>query len=80
MKNHRKAAYVNLLTSGKLNIYIADIDQTAEKVFSRLMVQMVNAEGITEKLKADDMMYWVDRLNSIRSRATDLVNAEIIYC
>ena len=79
LKEHHKAAYAELLTNGKLNSYLADIDQEAEKMFSRLVSQMAETEGITEKLKADDMISWVGRMNSVRSRATELVNTEIIY-
>ena len=79
LKAHHKAAYAELLTNGKLNSYLADIDRQSGEMFSRLVSQMSEAEGITEKLKADDMMSWVGRMNSVRSRATELVNAEIIY-
>ncbi len=79
LKEHHKAAYAELLTNGKLNGYLADIDRQAGEMFSRLVSQMAEAEGITEKLKADDMMSWVGRMNSVRSRAIDLVNAELIY-
>ena len=79
LKESRKAAYAELLTNGKLNGYLADIDRQAGEMFSLLIAQMTEAEGITEKLKADDMMSWVGRMNSVRSRATELVNAEIIY-
>lgn len=79
LKEHHKAAYTELLTSGKLNGYLTDIDRQAGEIFSRLVAQMAEADGITEKLKADDMMSWVGRMNSVRSRATELVNTEIIY-
>ena len=79
LKEHHKASYAELLTNGKLNGYLADIDRQAGEMFSRLVRQMAEAEGITEKLKADDMISWVCRMNSVRSRATELVNAEIIY-
>ena len=79
LKNHRKAVYADLLTSGKLNGYLADIDREAEEMFSRLVKQMAEAEGITEKLKANDMMTWVGKMNGIRSRATEIVNAELIF-
>lgn len=70
--------YANLLTSGKLNTYIADIDKQAEEMFERLVKQMAVAEGITEQLKATDQMAWVGKMNSIRNRATEIVNSEII--
>ena len=79
LKNHRKVLYANLLTSGKLNIYLADIDNQAEEMFERLTRQMAVAEDITEHLKATDQMAWVGRMNSIRNRATEIINTEIIY-
>ena len=79
LKENRKVLYANLLTSGKLNGYLADIDRQAEEMFSRLVKQMAKAEGITEKLKADDMMSWVGRMNGVRSRAAEIVNVELIF-
>ena len=79
LKNNHKALYTSLLTSGKLNGYLADIDRQAVEMFSRLVKQMAEAEGVTETLKADDSMEWVGRMNNIRNRATEIVNAEIIY-
>ena len=79
LKENCKVLYADLLTSGKLNSYLADIDRQAEEMFSRLVKQMAKAEGITEKLKADDMMSWVGRMNGIRSRAAEIVNAELIF-
>ena len=79
LKNHRKGLYTNLLTSGKLNNYLANIDRQAEEMFERLVKQMVVAEGITEQLKAADQMAWVGRMNSIRNRAIEIVNSEIIF-
>ena len=79
LKDHRRATYATLLTSGKLNSYLADIDRQAEKLFSRLVMQMAEAEGITETLKAAEPMAWVGRMNNIRNRAMEVVNAEIIY-
>ena len=79
LRNYRKSVYANLLTSGKLNGYLADIDREAEKMFSRLVDQMAEAEGVTEKLKANDMITWVGKMNSIRDRATEIVNAELIF-
>ncbi len=79
MKEHRKATYTTLLTSGKLNCYLADIDQQAEKLFSRLVKQMAERECVTEKLKADNQMDWVACMNNIRSRATEIVNSNLIY-
>ena len=71
--------YTNLLTSGKLNSYLADIDKQAEDMFLRLVEQIANREGVTEQLKADNQMEWVARMNNIRSRATEIVNHDIIY-
>ena len=79
LKENRKVLYADLLTSGKLNGYLADIDRQAEEMFSRLVKQTAKAEGITEKLKADDMMSWVGRMNGVRSRAAEIVNAELIF-
>ena len=79
LKNHRKVLYTNLLTSGKLNIYLVDIDRQAEEMFERLTRQMAIAEGVTEQLKADNQMAWVGKMNSIRNRAAEIINIEIIY-
>lgn len=79
LKEHRRATYATLLTSGKLNGYLADIDRQAEELFSRLVKQMAEAEGVTEKLKAADPMEWVRRMNNIRNRAMEIVNSELIY-
>ena len=79
LKRHHKVIYANLLTSGKLPEYLADIDRRAEELFLRLAKQMAEAEGITEKLKASDQMEWVGRMNSIRSRAVEIVNSELIF-
>ncbi len=79
LRKNRKVLYADLLTSGKLNGYLADIDKQAEEMLSRLVRQMAEAEGITEKLKADDMMSWVGRMNGVRSRAAEIVNAELIF-
>lgn len=79
IKQHRKVLYLNLLTSGKLNRYLADIDKQAESMFSRLVKQMAEREGVTEKLKADNQMEWVGRMNNIQQRATEIINEEIIY-
>ena len=79
IKQHHKVRYTNLLTSGKLNSYLADIDKQAEDMFFRLVKQIAEREGITEKLKADNQMAWVARMNNIRSRTTEIVNNEIIY-
>lgn len=79
LKQHRKVLYTNLLTSGKLNSYLANIDKQAEDMFLRLVEQMAEREGVTEQLKAENQMEWIGRMNSIRSRAMEIVNAELIY-
>ena len=79
LKEHRRASYATLLTSGKLNGYLADIERQAEEMFLRLVKQMAEAEGVTEQLKADNQMEWVGRMNNIRSRAMEIVNSELIY-
>ena len=79
LKEHHRVLYANLLTSGKLNIYLADIDNQAEEMFERLTRQMAVAEDITEQLKATDQMVWVGRMNNIRNRATEIINTEIIF-
>ena len=78
IKQNRKVLYFNLLTSGKLNGYLADIDKQAEEMSSRLIKQMAEREGVTEKLKADNQMEWVSRMNNIRNRTTEIINKEII--
>lgn len=79
LKSHRKALYTSLLTSGKLNSYLADIDQQAEEMFSRLVKQLAKVEGVTEALKAADQMEWVRRMNSVRNRASEIVATEILF-
>ena len=79
IKQNRKVLYLNLLTNGKLNGYLAELDKQAEEMFSRLVNQLAEREGVTEQLKADNQMAWVSRMNNIRSRATEIVNHDIIY-
>ncbi len=79
LKEHHRVRYANLLTSCELNAYLADIDRQAEELFLRLVKQMAVAEGITETLKASDQMEWVRRMNNVRSRAFEIVEADIIY-
>lgn len=78
LKQHRKVLYTNLLTSGKLNSYLVDIDEQAEDTFLRLVKQIAEREGLTEQLKAENSMLWVQTMNSIRNRAMDIVNEEIM--
>ena len=79
LKQNHKVFYYNLLTSGKLNSYLADIEQQAQDLFLRLVKDLAEKENITEELKATDMMLWVRNMNNIRNRATEKVNADIIY-
>ena len=79
LRGHRKALYNALLLSGKLDNHLADINQQAEDVFSQLVKQMAEQEGITEQLKADSQMEWVGQMNNIRSAAEEIVNTEIIF-
>ena len=79
IKHHRKILYLNLLTSGKLNGYLADLDKQAEDMFSRLVKQMAECEDVTEQLNADNQSAWVGRMNNIRQRAAELVNTDLIY-
>jgi hypothetical protein len=79
LKQNHKVLYYNLLTSGKLNSYLADIEQQAQDLFLRLVNDLAEKENITEELKSTDMMLWVQKTNNICNRATEIVNAEIIY-
>ena len=79
LKQNHKVFYYNLLTSGKLNSYLADIEQQAQDLFLRLVKDLAEKENITEELKATDMMLWVRNMNNIRNRATEKVNADLIY-
>lgn len=79
IKQHRKVLYLNLLTSGKLNGYLADIDKQAEDMLFRLIKQIAEREGVTEQLKADNQMKWIGQMNNIKQRATEIVNSEMIY-
>ena len=79
IRQHKKSLYLDLFTSGKLNAYLDDIDAHAEDSFSRLVKEMAAQEGVTEKLKAENQMAWVQRMNNIRERATEIVNRELIF-
>ena len=79
LKEYRRSVYLNLLTSGKLNDYLADIEEQTQKRFERIVEQMAESEGITEQLKATDQVAWVGEMNNIWSRAREVVNAELIY-
>ncbi len=78
IRQHRKVFYTNLLTNGRLNSYLADIDRQAEALFFRLVEQMAEREGITEKLKAEQPMEWVSKMNALREAAAEIVNTEVI--
>ena len=79
LKQHHKVLYYNLLTSGKLNSHLADIEKQAQSLFSRLVKEYAEKEGVTEQLKATDQTAWVRRMNNIRERATEIVNAEVVF-
>ena len=79
LRKNRKVLYADLLTSGKLNGYLADIDRQAEEMFSRLVKQMAETENITEGLKSTNPMMWVGKMNNIRNRVKEIVTTELIY-
>lgn len=79
LKQHHKVLYMNLLTSGKLNSHLADIDKQTEDMFFRLVKELAEKENVTEKLKAENQMLWVQRMNNIRNRATEIVNETVIF-
>ena len=79
LQEHKRATYTTLLTSGKLNGYLADIDKQAEEMFSRLVEQTAEREGVTERLKSDNQLEWVRRINNIRNRAIEIINNDLIY-
>ena len=79
LKQYRKVTYTNLLTSGRLNTYLADIDKQAQERFERLIEGMKQAQGITERLKEENALEWIGRLNNIRACARGIVNEEIIF-
>ncbi|MCI9134327.1 TnpV protein [Lachnospiraceae bacterium 38-14] len=79
LKQYRKVTYTNLLTSGKINTYLADIDRQAQERFKRLIEDMKQAQSITEQLKAENALEWTGRLNNIRAYAREIVEKEVIY-
>ena len=79
LKEYRRSVYLNLLTSGGMNDYLADIEEQAQERFERIVEQMKQALGITEQLKAENQMEWVVRMNNIQTCAREAVNAELIY-
>ena len=79
LKQSHKVRYYNLLTSGKLNSYLADIEEQAQNLFSRLVKDLAEKENVMEKLKSDNPMLWVQKMNKIRNQATEIVNEQVIY-
>ncbi len=79
IKEHKRTLYANLLTSCKLNSYLADIDEQAKEMFSRLVKQLAEKENVTEKLKAENQMLWIQKMNNIRNMAMNVVNMEVIF-
>ena len=79
IKQHHRALYTTLLISGKLHSHLAEIANRATEMFDRLVKQLAEKECITEQLKAQDQMAWVQRMNNIRNRAEEIVNTEVIY-
>ena len=79
IKQHKRIFYANLLTSCKLNSYLADVNEQAENMFSRLVKDLAEKENVKEKFKADNQMLWVQKMNNIRNQATEIINAELIY-
>ena len=79
IKEHKRTLYANLLTSCKLNSYLAGVNEQAEEMFSRLVKQLAEKENVTEKLKAENQMLWIQKMNSIRNRALEIVNSELVF-
>ena len=79
LQEHKRAVYITLLTSGKLNEYLADVDKQAKECFERLVEQMKQSQDITEQLKSENALEWVQKMNNIRACAIEVVNNEIIY-
>ena len=80
LKAHHRVLYYNLLTAGTLDGHLADLNEQAEAMFSRLVKQLSEKEGVTEALKAENQMLWVQRMNNLRNAATEIVSSELIYC
>lgn len=79
IRQYKRIFYTNLLTSGKLNSYLADIDEQAKDLFFRLVKQMTECEGVTEQLKAENALEWVQRMNHIRACAREIVEQEVVF-
>ena len=80
LREHRDGIYTGMLLTGKLDEYLKEIGDTAQEMFDQLVEQMKKAEGVTERLKAENQMEWVGRMNSIRSRAEEIILSELVYC
>lgn len=79
LKEHKQFVYLNLLTSGRLNEYLASVDEQAEDMFSRLVKEYAERQGVTEQLKAENQLLWVQKMNNIRSKVLEIINVELIY-
>lgn len=79
IKQYKPAFYTTLLTQCKLNSYLHDVDLRATEMYDTLVKQLAKQEGVTEKLKSTDMILWVQKMNNIRNRTTEIVNIEVIY-
>lgn len=79
LKENHRVLYANLMVSGKLGVYLDEVEQQATALFLRLVKELSEKENVTEKLKAENQMLWVQKMNNIRSRTTEIVNAELIY-
>ena len=79
LKHHRKVLYYNLLTSGKIHSHLADIEEQAQELFNSLITDLAQKEAITEQLKATDQMKWVQKMNNIRERVTEIVYSEVVF-
>ena len=79
IKQHKRMLYTNLLTSGRLNSYLADLNDEAEEMFSRMVKQMAEKQGVTERLKAEDQMLWIQEMNNIHNAIREIINRTYIY-
>ena len=79
LKQNHKTVYTELMTSGKLNGYLADLNEQAEDMFLRLVKELAAKEGVTETLKVKNQMLWVQRMNEVRETATEIINNDLIY-
>lgn len=79
MKSNHRVLYYNLLTSSKLDNYLADVEERAKNLFEQTVKSLAEQEQVTEKLNAENMMFWVQKMNNIRNRATEIVNEQVIY-